>query len=346
MTDSPAPETAAAPPPAAEPARHGWVLPLALILAVLAFATTGGVFWYMQMRMQDLEVQLARRIGQFDTSSQEARAAAKEARASIENVVARIGALETKALETQNQQLALEAMYQDIARSQDERLLADIEQTLLLADQQLQMAGNVRAALLGLDAAEQRLVRMKKPQFDRLRDAINHDAAHLRLLPAADVVGINGRLDALLLGVDQLKLEMEPETAARPAPAPETGPVDWMGRIGRETWSEIKQLVRIRRLDNPNTELLAPSQTYFLRENLKLRLLSARLAVLQRDEATFHADMSAARQWLARYFRRSDPVSVAMDKDLKALETMPVALQNANLDESLKVLRSLAKGDH
>lgn len=332
--------------PAPNPARNGWVTPLALILAVLAFATTGGMFWYMQMRMQDLEVQLARRIGLFDTSSQEARAAAREARASIENVVARIGALEAQALETQNQQLALESVYQDLARSQDERLLADIEQPLLLADQQLQMAGNVRAALLGLDAAEARLARMKKPQFERLREAIARDAARLKLMPAADVLGINARIDALLRNVDELKLDTEPEPAAKPAPAPDAGPVDWMGRLGRETWAEIKQLVRIRRIDNPNLELLSPGQTYFLRQNLKLRLLSARLAVLQRDEGVFRADVAAAREWVERYFRRSDPISIAVVKELKAMETMPVALQNADLRESLKVLRGLAEAGH
>lgn len=324
------------------PSRPDWILPLALILAGLAFATTGLVFWYMQMRMQDLEVQLARRIGLFDASSQEARAAAKEARITIENVVTRIGALEARSLEAQNQQLALAAVYQDIARSQDERLLADIEQTLLLADQQLQMAGNVRAALLGLDAAEARLARMKKPQFERLREAVVRDAARLKLMPAADVEGINARIDALLLNVDQLRMESESEAVAKPVVKPADGPVDWVERLGRETWAEFKQLVRIRRLDTPGVELLAPTQTYFLRENLKLRLLSARLAVLQRDEATYRADIAAARQWIERYFRRSDPLSIAVTKDLKAMEAMPVALQNADLRESLRLLRTLA----
>ncbi len=339
MTDTP-------PVQATAPARHGWVLPLALILAVLAFATTGGVFWLMQMRMQDLEVQLARRIGQFDTSSQEARAAAKEARATVENVVTRIGALETKAQETQSQQLALESIYQDIARSQDERLLADIEQTLLLADQQIQVAGNIRAALLGLDSAGQRLERMNKPQFARLRDAISRDVARLKLLPAADVEGVNARIDALLQSVDKLKQEIEPEkAAAKPAPKPDANPVDWMERLGSETWTEIKQLVRIRRLDNPNVELLAPGQTYFLRENLKLRLLSARLAVLQRDEATFHADIATARKWVEHYFRRKDELSLAVLKDLKAMETMPIALRDADLRESLKAVRGLTQGE-
>lgn len=344
--DAPSDQVVAPPPPSPAPAaRGGWVSPLGLVLAVLALAAVGGLFWHMQERLQDLEVQLARRIGQFDTSSAEARAAAKEARATIDTMVARIAALETRAMETQNQQLALEAVYQELARGQDERLLADIEQTLLLADQQLQMAGNVRAALLGLDAAEARLARMKKPQFDRLREAISHDAARLKLLPAADVQGINARLDALLLNVDQLKLETEPEPATKVEREEKVaGPMDWMERLARETFAEIKQLVRIRRLDNPGLELLAPSQIYFLRQNLKLRLLSARLSVLQRDEATFRADVAAARAWIERYFRSSDEIGAGMTKDLKAMEAMPVALQNADLRESLKVLRTLAQG--
>jgi uncharacterized protein HemX len=138
-------------------------------------------------------------------------------------------------------------------------------------------------------------------------------------------------------------METEPEAAAKPVPRATAGPVDWMERLGRETWTEIKQLVRIRRLDTPGLELLAPSQTYFLRENLKLRLLSARLAVLQRDEAIFRADVAAARQWVEHYFRRSDALSAAMAKDLKAMEALPIALQNADLRESLKVLRTLAQ---
>lgn len=336
MTDASLPDL----PGTASP-RRDWVLPLALILAVLAFATTGGIFWYLQIRMQDMEVQLARRIGDFDASSREARSAAKEARTTLDDLAARVAGLEAKALESQNQQLALAAMYQELARSQDERLLADVEQTLLLADQQLHLAGNVRAAVLGLEAAEARLARMKKPQFDPLREAVARDAARLKLLPAADVVGINARLDALVQNVDRLKPEFEPDAATQSAPAKPAGAMDWMGRLGRETWEEIKQLVRIRRLDHPDMALLTPSQVYFLRQNLKLRLLSARLAVLQRDEATYRGDVAAARLWVEQHFNRQDALTLAMVQDMKVLEAMPVALREANIGESLRALRTL-----
>ena len=60
---------------------------------------------------------------------------------------ARIGALEAKLLESQSQQLALESLYQELSRSRDDWLLAEVEQTLAIAAQQLQLAGNVQAAL-------------------------------------------------------------------------------------------------------------------------------------------------------------------------------------------------------
>ncbi len=337
MTETPAPSSL---PDASR--GTAWILPLALILSVLAFATTGAIFWYMQTRIQDLEVQLARRIGEFDSSSKEARSAAKEVRATVDDLTTRTAALEAKAMEAQNQQLALGAMYQELARGQDERLLADIEQTLLFADQQLEMAGNVRAAVLGLDAAAGRLARMKKPQFERLRAAISRDSARLKLLPAADVVGINARLDALLQNVDKLKLESDQETPVLIKPRTGSGAMDWMGRLGSETWTEIKQLVRIRRLDHPDLALLEPSQTYFLRQNLKLRLLSARLAVLQRDESTFRSDIASSRQWIGQYFNQNDELTRGVLQDLKELSAMPVALQNANLNDSLGVLHAMA----
>lgn len=344
-------ETPTSDPPTPAPApvpvrRREWMAPLALFLGVLAFAGGSALFWFMQMRTQELEVQLARRIGEFDTSAREARIAAKEVHANVDGALGRIAGLEGKALEAQNQQLALEAMYQELARSHDERLLADIEQTLLLVEQQLQLAGNVRAAVLGLEALEARLARMEKPQFAALREAIAADAARLKVLPGADLSAVNSRIDVLLAGIDRLKLETEPETvkvsAPAPAPPPPTDALAWIRNFGRDAWAEIRQLVRIRHLDHPDLALLTPPQTYFLRQNLRLRLLSARLAALQRDEVTYLGDLAAARAWIVDYFSPRDPFTVTMLEDIVTLETTPVVLKDADVGASLKAVRAAA----
>jgi uroporphyrin-3 C-methyltransferase len=325
---------------AAVPGRHEWLAYLALLLALLAVLAAGLGFWQTQARLHETEFQLARRIGEFDASSREARSAAKEARATTEDLLARITTLETRAQDAQNQQLALSAMYQELARSQDERLVADIEQGLLLAQQQLQLAGNVRAAIAGLEALEARLAKLGKPQLARLRQAIATDAARLRLLPAADVVGINARLDALIQNVDDLKLESDLEPPVRSATAPIPG-LTWLDRWRADAWGEIKQLIRIRRMDHPDLPLLAPNQAYFLRQNLKLRLLSARLSLLQRDEASFRGDLAAARQWLENYFSPRDSLGQSMRDHLGALATLPVADKAIDIPGSFKALKAI-----
>lgn len=315
-----------------------------LILALAALVAGLGFAWIGYDRMAQLEVQLARRIGEFDAASREARVAAKAANDALADLQSRLMALENRAQETQDQQLALTAMYQDLARSQDERVIADLEQTLLLAQQQLQLAGNVRAALIALEAAETRLAQLGKPQFAALRTAIARDLERLKLLPAADIEGIGARLEALMQNVDQLKSESETEPPAQAVAAPKPGPADTLARLSREIWEEFKSLVRIRRLDHPDLPLLTPSQTYFLRENLKLRLLAARLALLQRDEAGFRADLGAARGWTERYFNRQDTGSKAFAASLDELLRAPVALKDAGIEASLKALRASRKG--
>ena len=330
------------------PRRSFWSSPAlavsALGLAGVALVVGLGLAWNGYERMGQLEVQLARRIGEFDSASREARLAAKAANDALADLQNRLGALESRALESQNQQLALTAMYQDLARSQDERVVADIEQTLLLAQQQLQLAGNVRAALIALEAAEARLAHLNKPQLAALRGAIVQDLARLKLLPAADAEGLNARLEALVQNVDKLKAESETE-AALPAPRPATaGPADTLARLSREAWDEFKSLVRIRRLDHPELPLLSPSQAYFLRQNLKLRLLAARLALLQRDEAEFRADLGVSRDWVQRYFNRQDPGNQAFVASLNELLAAPVVVKDAQISASLLALRALRKG--
>lgn len=325
-------------PSPAPHSRHTWLNP-ALILAVLAVLAVVGVGWNTLNRQKEMELQLARRIGELDMVGREARNAAREANTILSDLTVRITALENRAQETQSQQLALAAMYQELARSQDERVLADIEQTLLLAQQQLKLAGNVRAALIALEAAEARLARLNKPQFSQLQEAIGRDIARLKLLPAADIAGINARLDVLVQSVDNLKLATE---QSPPAPVqPPAAATDRWQRLWQQVRAELGQLVRVRRIDKPDVALIAPEQAWFLKENLKLRLLAARLAMLNRDEVSFRNDLALAQAWVQRYFHPQDGLTQSMLASLRDLAALPVAQQQADLTESMRVLRGI-----
>ena len=308
----------------------------ALALAVLA-AVVAALWLDTRSRIGSTQEELAKRLRDIDAEGKEARAAARQAQDGLREAQARIGALEARVVESQAQQSALEALYQELARNRDEWQLAEIEQVLAIAQQQLQLSGNVRAALLALQLAESRLTRSDRPQFLTLRRALARDIERLKSLPALDLPGMSLRLDGLVAAVDTLPLAYEERAgrdaaakAAKPAAAP--GVVE---RFGAELWQELRQLVVVRRIEGQEPPLVPPAQAYFLRENLKLRLLNARLSLLTRNEAGYREDLRAAQGWIQRYFdARSKPAQAALAQ-LKQLSAATLSFEAPSISESL-----------
>jgi len=321
---------------------------LAVIVAALWLDTRG--------RIGTTQEELARRLHDIETESREARSAARQAQEGLREAQVKVGTLEAKLAESQNQQLALEALYQELARNRDEWQLAEIEQVLAIAQQQLQLSGNVRAALLALQLAEGRLSRADRPQFLPVRRALARDIERLRSLPVLDVPGLSLALDRLVAQVDALPLAFDERTerAERSASAKGAGPgaaatapeAGYLERLGGEVWRELRQLVVVRRIDTPEAPLLLPPQAYFLRENLKLRLLNARLALLTRDEAGYREDLRTAQGWIQRYFDARSKGAQAALAQLKQLSSASVSFEPPSIADSLEAVRGFkARGE-
>jgi uncharacterized protein HemX len=255
---------------------------------------------------------------------------------------AKLGALEGKVADAQSRQVALEALYQDLSRSRDEWQLAEIEQVLAIAAQQLQLSGNVRAALLALQLAESHLARGDRPQFLAVRRALARDIERLKALPAVDLPALTRQLDALAVGVDALPLAFEGRVERAPVkPAPPAAQPDWLGEFSAGLWAELKQLVVVRRVDAPEPPLLAPTQAYFLRENLRLRLLNARLALLARNQPAYQEDLRLAQDWLKRYFDPRAKPTQAAAAQLRQLQAATVAHEPPpSIADSLEAVRA------
>jgi len=332
------------PAPQAQPPVKGASLAPRIVAAVLiaaALGASGWVYYDSRLRLAATQEELARRLKGIDEDAREARAAAREAQESAREMQAKLGALEARLADAQSQQLALESLYQELSRNRDEWQLAEIEQVLAIAQQQLQLAGNVRAGLLALQLAESRLSRADRPQFQPVRRALARDIERLKSLPAADLAGMAKRLDAVLDAIDDLplaydgRLAREAQTAAPAAPSG-----GFLAQFGAGLWRDLKDLVVVRRVGAPQPPLLPPEQAYFLRENLRLRLLNARLALLSRNQAGFEADVRAARQWLQHYYdARARPTQEALSR-LEQLQGSPISFEPPSITDSLDAVRS------
>jgi uncharacterized protein HemX len=161
----------------------------------------------------------------------------------------------------------------------------------------------------------------------------------LKAVPQVDTVGLAVKLDGLINQAEALPLiisETMPVARARTIRADESN----MTRAARDFWEEMKGLVRIRELDTPDAALLSPQQAYFLRENLKLRLLAARVALLARDEASFREDVRQSQAWITRYFDTKARPTTAALATLKQVGDSPVSIAVPDVNASLAAVRT------
>jgi uroporphyrin-III C-methyltransferase len=309
------PAAAAAPPP-----RAWW-----LALAVLGALTIASLVlaWRAEQRGAGLEHELVRRQQDSAVQVTEARMLAKQAHEGMSEAAAKVALLEARVAEVAVQRGQLEELIQSLSRSRDENLVVDVEAAIRVALQQAAITGSAEPLVATLKQSEERLARYNQPRLEGVRRAIGRDLDRVKAASVADIASLGIKLDEAIRMVDELPLlaVAEPRrdagrtAAAAPAAAsgvaaPSASAV-WAGKIGdawsaigERVWGEVRALVRVTRIDHPDAVLLAPEQSFFVRENLKLRLLNARLALLSRQFDIAQSDLRAAQLALDRYFDR------------------------------------------
>ncbi|MEP7058012.1 MAG: uroporphyrinogen-III C-methyltransferase [Caldimonas sp.] len=313
----------------------------ALWLLFVVVAAAGAYALFQQWRVTEaLRTDVAQRLAAGDAAVVLSRAHESDLANDLRDAHAKLALLEARVAEFQSQQASLEALYRELAPSRDELALSEVEQILVLAGQQISLGGNVQAALAGLQVADAKLSRLDRPQLAPLRRALARDMDRLKAVPYVDVAGISIKLDQLTGAIDALPLakdeRLPPPKIAAPA-APESG---WL-RFLREVWADLHNVIRIEVSDRPAAPLVTPQQAFFLHENLRLRLLSARLALLTRDERAYKADIQAAIGWLKQYFDpQSKPVQAAL-ATLNAQATVAMPGEMPDLAASIDAVRTL-----
>lgn len=309
----------------------------ALILSVLALGLTVWSWADNRERARDVKAELGRRLAESDSSIKESRLLARNADEAMRQATARLAQLDAQLSTSQQQQLSLESLYKELSQTRDQWTLAEIEQVLLTASQQLQLAGNVHAAIIALESADQRLQRLSKPQFTSLRRAIASDLAHLRATPQLDTIGLSAKLESLITQQAKWPLASAHASIVNTNQATSGS----AHNFASELLTELKGIVQIRRIGSSEAILLPPEQEYFLRENLKLRLLSARLALLLQDQSGYYADIASAEKMLMQYFNRRDGGVEAALKEMKRLGSLRIAINVPEIQASLNALDTL-----
>jgi uroporphyrin-3 C-methyltransferase len=351
---------------------NGWLIAAALCGALSVAAITLALLG--QQRIKSLEQELVRRQQDSQGQAIEAHAMARQAQDVVRANESKVTLLEARVAETALQRSQLEELIQQLSRSRDENVLADIDAAVRVAVQQSAITGSAEPLTAALRQAEERLARMNQPRVERVRRALARDLDRVRAVAVTDIAALTIKLDEAVRTVDELPLLSQPAqragaaggtarlastasagvgaataSAARVPLTAEPGTWApwledrWTWLAGR-VWDEVRSLVRVTRIDNPEAMLVAPEQAWFLRENLKLRLLNARLALLSRQFDTAQSDLRDAQAALDRYFDRSARRVVLAADLVRQVSGQARQLALPRPDETLSALAAAQAG--
>ena len=340
--DTPAPVLDAAPTlaPGAVVVARGLMYAL-IVIASLALVASG-LLW---QKLSNIQEQLARQSQEAGNNAIEARTLAKQAQELARDTAARQAVLDTRLAEVALQRSQVEELIQGLSRSRDENTLVDIESALRLSQQQAQVTGSVEPLLAALRSADQRLER-GGPRLARVRSAVLRDIDRIKGAPVTDIPGLLARIDEIARQVDELPLANAVAPAALAASRKKETPakLTWWEQALADIQAEARGLVRVSRVDEPEAALLAPEQGFFVRENLKLKLLNARLEVLSRQVDNARTDVGSAANALRKYFDMNSRRTQGALQQLQQVQSQLRATELPRIDETLAVLATAAAG--
>ena len=345
-----------------------WLWGIVALLSVLSIVSLL-LAWRVDQRSASLEQELVRRQQDSAGQATEARMLARQAQQGMGETAAKVALMEARLAEVAVQRSQLEELIQSLSRSRDENLLVDVEAAIRVALQQTAITGSAEPLVATLKQADERLARYGQPRLEGVRRAIARDLDRVKAVSVTDISSLSIKLDEAVRMVDELPLLAVASAGVEPRreaikPAGAVGAVakpasaglgsdmaSWAGRVndlwidaGGRVWGEVKSLVRVSRIDHPDAMLLAPEQSFFLRENLKLRLLNARLALLSRQFDTAQSDLLVAQAVLARYFDRSSKRTALATELVKQVSGQARLVSVPRPDDTLAALTAATAG--
>ncbi len=351
-----------------------WIAAVAFgVMSVAAFVSA----WHTQQRVKSLEQELVKRQQTSQDEATEAKLMSKQALDSVRDANGKLGVLDERVAESQLQRTQVEDLIQSLSRSRDENVLADVEAGLRVAMQQAALTGSTDPIVTILKQSDERLARYNNPRLERVRRAVARDLDRVRTASAVDVPSLTIRLDEAVRMVDELPLVSTPErataagraaasatavaaaasrnaAAARASSAASSPAVPtpaWVAAV-QHAWEgfsvpffgELRQAIRVTSIEHPEAALMTPDQAFFLRENLKLRLLNARLSILSRQFDLAQADLQQAQTALDRYFDHSSRRVVAASDLLRQVASQARQVSFPRPDDTLAAIAAAVAG--
>ena len=229
--------------------------------------------------------------------------------------------------QTETMQLAVAKVNEKISRSNNQWQLAEAEYLLRIANHKLALSHDIETSLTALTQADQLLHLSGDLGLLPIRSQLANEITQLKSIEQTDIAGIAANLHSLARQVDQLKLSGAILTLEKSAPKSDTPDAKRsLDTLLNDSWKGFKELVVIRKHDQPISAMLPPSQQYFLHQNMQLQLQNARLSLLKQENALFINSIETATEWLTQFFDQDDAKTKSMLENLMSLNKSSLTL--------------------
>lgn len=348
----PAPAVPAAAPPVVIQSGGKGLGVLALVLAILGLGASGFLFVQGQNLLARQQMLFDQKISESALGESQNAALLADTGRKLQNNEAVIKQLQADMQTQQTEAAANNRALQELLKTRSDWVVDEAEAALNLAGQQLMIADNVPAAVSVLEGLDNRLARFEQPQLLPLKQAVSSDLAALKQRPFTDTANAALRLSRLEAAVSGLPLLADstlrpPQAMASPAAVPNE---PWWKNAWNRTVSGLKGMVEIRHLNSSDALLMSPEQAFYVRENLRLHLLSARVALMQRQNDIYQNDLASSENAVRQYFDAATPAAQSWLSEIGQLKTLQPGAGNVgdSLAASLKAIadyRQLRRGE-
>ena len=217
--------------------------------------------------------------------------------------------------------------------------LKEADYLLQLANQRATLAKDAEGARQALQLADEKIRDLNDYRLQPLRQLIADEQLALDAVTEADIGGIAADLQSAIAAIDTLRVIKGPKQFS-PDPMADTGAdltttAGWQNTVS-DIWQQIRSLVVIRQQEDAPQAVLIPEQRYFLYQNLRLKLETARFALLSGKQSIYDSSLQTSIDWLQRYF-----VGEQRDALLASLKTMQAEQIDVTLPDISGSLRWL-----
>jgi uroporphyrin-3 C-methyltransferase len=230
------------------------------------------------------------------------------------------------------------------ARSRTDWLLAEAEYLMHLANQRLTLEQDISSAEAILTSADKIIKEINDPGLFEIRQALANEVVSLQQVSHLDYQGLYLKLNALIASLDSLKQTSflrdntpKQETEKTEDAKPEE--VSKILAIWSSIWNDLKKAVSIRRLDQAVEPLLAPEQDYYLKQNLRLMLEQASLALIDKNTIIYQSSLKKALTWMNRYFAQEDKKIIELQNSLAEMSTFKIDQTLPDISKSLRLTK-------